>query len=122
MENEKFSFKGAIQKLKEYIQTNKDLVILQGTERLSQVIPSILIAIVKFVFAFFLFVYLSLSLALFLGELLNSYALGFLVTGAVFFLLIVLLSIFGGSIKRGISNSMINSFLRKWNEGGKDEK
>lgn len=122
MENEKFSFKGAIQKLKEYIQTNKDLMVLKGAESLSQIIPSILIMIVKLVFAFFLFVYLSISLALFFGELLNSYALGFLATGGVFFLLIILLSVFGGPIKRGIANSIINSFLRKWNEGGNNEK
>ncbi|WP_051292692.1 phage holin family protein [Olivibacter sitiensis] len=122
MENEKFSLKGVIHKLKEYIQTNKDLFVLQSVERLSQIVPVILLTIVKLVFAFFLLVYLSISLALFLGELMNSYALGFLVTGAVFFLLIILLSLFGGAIKRSIGGSMVNSFLRKWNEGGNNEK
>lgn len=118
MENMKFSFKGAIQKLSEYIRTSKDLLFLQGAEAASKVIPAILIAITKLVFAFFLFFYLSISLALFLGELFNSYALGFLITGGIFFLLIVLLSVFGGSIKRGIGNGIVSSFLKKWNDGG----
>ncbi len=116
MEDKKFSIKGVFQKSKEYIDTRFKLFRLKLVERSSRLIASLIVDMVKTVFALFVLFFLSLALGFYLSELLGSSSLGFLATGGIFVLLIILVSIFEDPIERLFMNLSIKRFLQKWND------
>ena len=70
----------------------------------------------KGVLAIFVIFYLSLALGFYLSELLGSSALGFLATGGLFVLLIIIVSAFENPLERFFMNLSIKRFLQKWND------
>src|SRR5690606_31281932 len=117
----KFSIKGVFQKSKEYIDTRFSLVKLKLVERSSRLIASLLVDGVKAILAVFVIFYLSLALGFYLSELLGSSSLGFLATGGVFVLLIVVVSLFETRMERVLMNLSIKRFLQKWNDEISDD-
>jgi len=129
MEENRFSLNGVFQKTKEYVDTRLKLVKLRAVERSSRLLASGLVDLIKAVFALFVLFYFSLSLGFFLSERLGSTSLGFLVTGGIFVLLIVVVSAFETPLERLFMNLSIKRFLQKWNdeldddeEGNPDQK
>ena len=116
MEERKFSINGVYQKSKEYIDTRFKLVKLKLLERSSRLIASLITDGVKGILAVFVVFYLSLSLGFYLSELLGSNALGFLATGGIFILLIVVIIAFEHPLERFFMNLSIKRFLQKWND------
>jgi len=116
MEEQKFSFKGVFQKSKEYIDTRFKLFKLKLVERSSRLIASLIVDVVRAVFAVFVVFFLSLALGFYLSELLGSSSLGFLATGGIFVLLIVLVSLCESPLERLFMNLSIKRFLQKWND------
>lgn len=120
-EKNTFSIRGVVQKLKEYVENYVDLAYLKFVGRISKILPGIAVSVISLLFAFFVIFYLSMALAFFIGELLESYALGFAVTGLVFILLIVLVSIFRQAIKKIIANFFIKIFIGLRKDDDDDE-
>lgn len=116
MEDKKFSVNGVYQKSKEYIDTRFKLFKLRLVERSSRLIASLITDGVKGILAVFVIFYLSLALGFYLSELLGSSALGFLATGGIFVLLIILVSAFENPLERFFMNLSIKRFLQKWND------
>jgi len=116
MEEKKFSINGVFQKSKEYIDTRFKLFKLKLVERSSRLIASLIVDVVKTVFAIFVIFFLSLALGFYLSELLGSSSLGFLATGGIFVVLIVLISAFESRLERLFMNLSIKRFLQKWND------
>lgn len=116
MEDKKFSINGVYQKSKEYIDTRFKLFKLKLVERSSRLIASLITDGLKAILAIFVIFYLSLSLGFYLSELLGSSALGFLATGGIFILLILLVSAFENPLERFFMNLSIKRFLQKWND------
>ncbi|WP_353181323.1 phage holin family protein [Parapedobacter lycopersici] len=116
MEDKKFSIKGVFQKSKEYIDTRFKLAKLRLVERSSRLIASLLVDGIKAVFAIFVIFFLSLALGFYLSELLGSSSLGFLATGGIFVLLIILVSLVESRLERLFMNLSIKRFLQKWND------
>jgi len=116
MEEKKFSINGVFQKSKEYIDTRFKLFKLKLVERSSRLIASLIVDMVKTVFAIFVIFFLSLALGFYLSELLGSSSLGFLATGGIFIVLIVLNSAFESRLERLFMNLSIKRFLQKWND------
>lgn len=116
MEERKFSINGVYQKSKEYIDTRFKLVKLKLVERSSRLIASLITDGLKGILAVFVVFYLSLSLGFYLSELLGSNALGFLATGGIFILLIVVIMAFEHPLERFFMNLSIKRFLQKWND------
>lgn len=116
MEEKKFSINGVYQKSKEYIDTRFKLFKLKLVERSSRLIASLITDGLKGILAVFVIFYLSLSLGFYLSELLGSSALGFLATGGIFVLLIILVSAFENPLERFFMNLSIKRFLQKWND------
>jgi len=116
MEDKKFSINGVYQKSKEYIDTRFKLFKLRLVERSSRLIASLITDGVKGILAIFVIFYLSLALGFYLSELLGSSALGFLATGGIFVLLIILISAFENPLERFFMNLSIKRFLQKWND------
>lgn len=116
MEEEKFSINGIFQKSKVYIDTRFKLLKLGLVERSSRLIASLIVDGVKTIFAVFVIFFLSLALGFYLSEVLGSSALGFLATGGIFVLLIVLVSVLERPLERLFMNLSIKRFLQKWND------
>ncbi len=110
----KFSLSGSFKKTREYIDTRMKLFQLKLTERSSRLIASLLVDIVKSVFAIFVVFFFSLALGFYLSEVLGSMALGFLVTGGIFVLLILLIILFEPRLEYYLMNLSIKRFLEKW--------
>lgn len=110
----KFSLSGSFKKTREYIDTRMKLFQLKLTERSSRLIASLLVDIVKSVFAIFVVFFFSLALGFYLSEVLGSMALGFLVTGGIFVLLILLIILFEPRLEHYLMNLSIKRFLEKW--------
>lgn len=107
---------GVFQKSKEYIDTRFKLFKLKLVERSSRLIASLIMDMVKTVFTLFVIFFLSLALGFYLSELLGSSALGFLATGGIFVVLIVLIVSFEDRLERLFMNLSIKRFLQKWND------
>ena len=116
MEERKFSLSGIFQKSKEYIDTRFKLARLKFVERSSRLIASLVIDGVKGILAVFVVFYLSLALGFYLSEVLGSSALGFLATGGIFVILILIVSAFENPLERFFMNLSIKRFLQKWND------
>jgi len=116
MEEKEFSINGVYQKSKEYIDTRFKLFKLKLVERSSRLIASLITDGLKGILAVFVVFYLSLALGFYLSELLGSSALGFLATGGIFILLIIIVSAFENPLERFFMNLSIKRFLQKWND------
>lgn len=116
MEERKFSLNGVFQKSKEYIDTRLKLARLKFVERSSRLIASLITDGLKGILALFVVFYLSLALGFYLSELLGSSALGFLATGGIFVVLILIVSAFENPLERFFMNLSIKRFLQRWND------
>ena len=84
MANRKFSFSGSFQKGKEYIKTQAEILKLQAIAKASGIIGRLIIQSIKVMLMLFIAFYLSMALGFYFGNLLGSYALGFLLIGVIF--------------------------------------
>lgn len=120
MEDEKFSLSGSFQKGKEYIDTQIKLLKLKALAKGSRIVGSLVLDVVKIVFTLFILFFCSLALGFFLGEVLDSNALGFLLTGVIFFILVLLIRAFEPGLERIFMNITIRKIANKW-DGDEDE-
>ncbi|PRD50750.1 hypothetical protein [Sphingobacterium gobiense] len=120
MEEEKFSLSGTFQKGKEYVDTQIKLLQLKGLAKGSRIIGSLALDVVKIVFSLFIVFFCSLALGFYLGEVLDSNALGFLLTGVIFFVLVLLIRAFEPGLERIFMNFTIRKVAGKW-QGDEDE-
>jgi len=121
MEDQKFSFQGVIQKLKEYLQNTKNLTLLKVVDKLSNLIAAIVTDCLMIIFGFFILLFLSIGLGFYFGELFGSNALGFVALAGIYLLLILILLVSKNSIEKSLINLSIKKFLRKWNEEDEDK-
>lgn len=117
----KFSLKGVIQKLKEYVENYTDLAYLKFVKRFSKIIPGVAVSIISLLFVFFVVFYLSMALAFFIGEWLHSYALGFAMTGVLFIFFILIIALLKNPIKKFITNLCVRIFMSLHNDDDDDE-
>ncbi|TYR37129.1 hypothetical protein FXV77_07640 [Sphingobacterium phlebotomi] len=120
MEEEKFSLSGAFQKGKEYVDTQIKLLQLKGLAKGSRIISSLALDVVKIIFTLFIVFFCSLALGFYLGEVLESNALGFLLTGVIFFILVLLIRAFEPGLEKMFMNLTIRKVTSKW-QGEEDE-
>lgn len=116
MEDKKFSIKGVTQKLKEYVENYTNLAYLKVVAKATKILPGAVIGIISLLFLFFVVFFLSIAFALFIGELVNSYALGFALTGALFIFLILLIILLKNPIKKSLSNIFVRTLISLRNE------
>ena len=119
-EEEKFSFSDFFQKGKEYLDTQKKLWRLKALAKGSRIGGSIVLDAVKILFTLFILFFCSLALGFYLGEVLGSYSLGFLATGAIFFVVLLLIRVFEPKLEAIFMNITIRKIAGKW-QGEEDE-
>lgn len=121
MEEEKFSLSGSFQKGKEYVDTQLELLKLKALARGSRILGVIAVDMVKLVFTLFIVFFLSLALAFFLGELLGSNALGFLVTGLSFALILLIVRAVEPKLEEKIRDFTISKIASRWDDDEEKE-
>lgn len=120
VEEEKFSFSDSFQKGKEYLDTQKKLWRLRALAKGSRIGGSLVLDVVKIVFTLFIVFFCSLALGFYLGEVLASYSLGFLATGVIFFLVLLLIRAFEPKLEAIFMNLTIRKIAGKW-QGDEDD-
>ena len=111
-------------KLKEdvlaYVELRLELLKLNTYERVAKVMALFSYGIILVLLAFFAILFLFLALGFFLGELLDSFALGFVLVVGMYLLLFLILIYFKRKILFALMNEMITVMMNK-DEKDKDE-
>ncbi len=116
MSDQNFSFSGSFQKAKEYVDTQVELLKLKAIARAGRIIGTLVLDATKLILTLIVVFFLSLALGFFLGELLNSNALGFLVTGGIFLVILLVIRAFEPKLEAKFMNLTIKRVLGKWQE------
>ena len=116
MEEQKFSFSGSFQKSKEYIDTQLEILKLKAISKSSRIIGAIVLDISKLGLVLAIIFFWSLALGFWLGELLGSYSLGFLATGGIFLIVLLIVRAIEPKLEAKFMDLTIKKFLGKWNE------
>lgn len=106
--------------LTEYVEVKFAYFKLSGYEGLAKLVSILSYQLVKILLILFLFLFVFLSLGLFLGEVLNSNALGFSIVAVIYLIIIGALIYFQKNIKDKIMNSILSS-LMNMNEEDKEQ-
>lgn len=116
MDEQKFSFSGSFQKTKEYLDTQIELIKLKAIAKSSRILGAVVLDVMKVLLTLIIVFFFSLALGFYLGELMGSHALGFLTTGGIFLVLLLLLRVLEPRLEEMFMNLTIRKVLGKWNE------
>jgi hypothetical protein len=116
MEEQKFSFSGSFQKTKEYLDTQLEILKLKAISKSSRIIGAIVLDVSKLVLVVAIIFFWSLALGFWLGELMGSYSLGFLATGAIFLIILLIVRAIEPKLEAKFMDVTIKKILGKWNE------
>ena len=92
---------------KQYIQQQIDYMRLDTAERIAKTTSSLITIGIIAVTILVFFIFLSIAFGFYLGALLNSYAVSFLIVAGLYFLLVVILIVFKKSIITNPVSSLI---------------
>lgn len=116
MEEQKFSFSGSFQKTKEYLDTQLEILKLKAISKSSRIIGAIVLDVSKLVLLLTIIFFWSLALGFWLGELMGSYSLGFLATGGIFLIILLIVRAIEPKLEAKFMDVTIKKILGKWNE------
>lgn len=116
MSDQKFSFSGSYQKTKEYLDTQVELLKLKAIARGSRIIGALVLDATKLLLTLIIIFFFSLALGFYLGELLGSYALGFLATGGIFLVILFIIRAFEPKLEAKFMDLSIRKILGKWHQ------
>jgi hypothetical protein len=94
---------------------------LKMTERFSRLLASLLVDGVKVVLFLFILFFFSLALGFYLSELLGSTALGFLATGGIFAVFLIIIILIEPKLEQKLMNLSIRRILDKWYDEDEEE-
>lgn len=121
MEEQKFSISDTFNKSKEYLDTQFELLKLKAISRSARIFGSLVIDATMVLLTLLVVFFLSLALGFYLGEVLGSYSLGFLATGGIFLIFIVLIKVFAKTLELKFTNLSIKRILAKWDDDDDEE-
>lgn len=116
MEEQKFSFTGSFQKTKEYVETQLELLKLRAIAESAKIAGAVAVDMTKLLLSLIIVFFLSLALGFFLGELLNSNALGFLVTALIFIIILLVVIARKPKLESKFTDLVINRIMSKCDE------
>lgn len=107
---------------KEYLETRLDLIKLQAAGKLSKALGLFFSLILAFLLFFFVVVFLGMVLGFWIGEMTNSYTIGFSCSAGLFiFLLLIILWFREPLIQRPLSNMLIKELVSEMEIEAKEE-
>lgn len=101
------------EKLSSFIGVKLEIFKLTAYERVAKIIAILSHSLILMLLAFFAVLFLFFTLAFFLGEVLNSISLGFLIVTGIYILLFIVAYYMKKSIQIGIMNIVINALQEK---------
>lgn len=105
-----------VDNVKDYLSTRYELTILKGADKISHIGSNVLSFIPLFFLTALTIVLLSFALALYLNITMDSAYAGFLVVGAIYFgILLILFAIRKNSIARPLRNKIIHELFKTHN-------
>ena len=108
---------------KEYLETRLDLIKLQAAGKLSKALGLFFSLILAFLLFFFVIVFLGMVLGFWIGEMTNSFTLGFSCSAGLFvFLLLVIMWFRVPLIQRPLSNLLVKELVEEMDIDGRDVK
>jgi ABC-type multidrug transport system fused ATPase/permease subunit len=97
---------------KDYLETRLDLIKLQAAGKLSRALALFFSLILAFLLFFFAIVFLGMVLGFWIGEMTNSYTIGFSCSAGLFvFFLMVIMWFREPLIQRPLSNMLIKEMV-----------
>lgn len=120
-QEQKFSFSDTFKKSKAYIETQMELAKLKAISRSSRIVGSVIVDVSKVLLGVFIVFFLSMALAFYLGELLGSFSLGFLTTGGIFILIVLVIRLMEPKIEMAFMNMTIRKIMEKWGDDDDEE-
>lgn len=120
-QKQKFSISETFNKSKEYLETQMELAKLKAISRASRIIGSLIVDASRVLLLLLIVFFLSMALGFYLGEVLQSNALGFLATGGIFILIMLLIRVFASKIEVAFTNITIQKIMSKWGDDDEDD-
>ena len=102
----------------EYIELKTELARLSVTEYVAKVASYIFAAIVGIIIISLVFLSIFIAISFFIGQLVNSYGLGFLISAVIYSLMLWYFSTVG---RRKVQNYMIKKILEQTDITSNDE-
>jgi hypothetical protein len=107
------SIRDLIDKSKDYLETKIELTKLKTIDRSADVLSSVIVMVAMVFIGSLFIIFLSIALALILGKWLGEWYYGFLITGGLYFLLLLLIYLQREKwIKKPIASGLINKMLK----------
>ncbi|RFS23368.1 hypothetical protein DVR12_10145 [Chitinophaga silvatica] len=107
---------------KEYLETRLDLIKLQAAGKLSKALGLFFSLTMAFLLFFFVVVFLGMVFGFWIGEMTNSYTIGFSCAAGLFILLFLVIMIFRKPlIQRPLGKLLLSELLDEINEPEEDE-
>ena len=107
------TFSGLKNDISTYVETRLELMKLNTYERVAKTMAVFSYGIVLVLLAFFAILFLFLALGFFLGEILNSVALGFLLVVGMYLLLFGRILLLREKISGRVTNEIITAMMSK---------
>lgn len=101
------------EKAEEYLKTNLELYKLKATDKVSEIVSSLVSGLAMILIGFFFFLLINIGIAIWLGKLMGETHYGFMVLAGFYGLVTLALFLFRKSlIKTPVSNSIISQMLK----------
>ena len=113
IEERKELIEDLFEKAEEYIKTNIQLAKLKATDKVAEIVGSLVTQVAIVVLAFFFLLMVNIGIAFWLGVVLGQTYYGFLIVAGFYAVLAILVYVFRKTIiKTPISNSIISQILK----------
>jgi len=106
-----------LKRIEEYINTRLLLVKVEAIEKLSDALSVVFKRIILFIIAGLVFFFASIAAALWIGDIYNSYAIGFLAIAGVYLLVLIIMFVFNKQLlEKNIKNDIIRTVFQDSNK------
>jgi len=113
IEERKELIEDLFEKAEEYVKTNIQLAKLKATDKVAEVVGSLVTQLALVVFGFFFLLMLNFGIAFWLGSIMGATHYGFMIVAGFYALVGILIFVFRKTIiKTPISNSIISQILK----------
>lgn len=113
IEERKEMIEDLFEKVEEYVKTNVQLAKLKATDKVADIVASLIAKMAMIILGFFFVMMISMGIAFWLGTLMGKTHYGFMIVAGFYLLLAILLMTFQKNlIKAPITNSIISQILK----------
>lgn len=114
IEERKELIEDLFEKAEEYVKTNIEIAKLKATDKVAEIVSSLIAQIAVVVLGFFFLLMINIGIAFWLGNVMGATHYGFMVVAGFYALLVLVLVLFRNNIvKAPVNDLIINQMLNK---------